>query len=114
MSASTGSVRRRESHQKSTAPERDPDREREREPPEQREPLLAELGDRLRDDEPAERLGSPLELDGLRGGEQDAVLAGRRELERHHLLGVELRAAERAPREPREPEALAGKSDAPT
>ena len=38
--------------------ERDPDRERERQPPEQRQPLLAKLGDRLRDHEPAERLGS--------------------------------------------------------
>ena len=53
--------------------EPDPDGEREREPFEQGDPLLAELGDRLGDDEPAERLGSPRELDRLRGGEQQAA-----------------------------------------
>ena len=66
--------------------ERHADREREREPAEQRDPLLAQLRLGLRDDEPAERLGALNELHGLRGRDQPAALARRRELD-HDLLG---------------------------
>ena len=50
--------------------ERDADREREREPAEERQPLLAQLRLRLRDDEPSERLGPLDELNRLRRREQ--------------------------------------------
>ena len=86
--------------------ERDADCEREREPAEKREPLLAQLGLGLRDDQPPERLGALDELHRLRSGDQPSALARRRELDDHLPVAIELGAAERAPRQAREAEPL--------
>ena len=78
------------------APERDADRECEREPAEQREPLVTELGLGLRDDEPAEGLRAVHELNRLRRGEKSTILAGRRELDDDLPVAIEPRASEGA------------------
>ena len=95
--------------QEEHAAERDADGEREREPAEQHQPLLAELGLGLRDDEPAERLRAVHELNRLRRGDQTStILAGRRELDDDLLVAIEPRASEVAAVEPRQAEPLAG------
>ena len=87
--------------------ERDAGREREREATEEDEPLLAQLGDRLRDDEPAEWLGSRREADRLRRGEEPPIVPGRRELERHEPVTLEPDVSERVTPQPLEAESLA-------
>ena len=93
--------------------ERDPDRQREREPPEQRDPLLAQLGLRLRDDEPAERLGALSELHGLRSRDQAAARSRWRELD-DQLVVASSSTSPSALRGSRvRPNRWPGKSDAP-
>ena len=108
MSTRTGSVSRRDSQRNRSPASADADREREREPPEQGEPLLAKLRLGLGDDQPAERLRALNELHRLHGRDEPPALAGRRELDDHLLVAVELGTAERASRKTCEPEALAG------
>ncbi len=98
----------RESQRNRTPPSAITDREGERESTEEREPLFAELGLGLRDDQPSERLCPPYELNGLRGSDEPSLLARRREHDDDELVAIELGAPERAARQPGEPEALSG------
>ena len=69
----------------------DSDGQREREPAEKRQPLLAQLGLGLRDDQPAEWLGALDELHRLGRRDQPSALARRRELDDHLPVAIELR-----------------------
>ena len=84
----------------------DPDCEREREAPQEGQPLRAKLGHRLCDDEPTERLRPASEPNRLRGGDQPRVVARWRELEGHQPVAWEIHFAERGSWQPGQPEAL--------
>ncbi len=98
---------------KSSAARSDANREREREPTEERQPLLAQLRCGLCHDEPAERLRAAHELDWLDGSDETAILSRGRELDDDLAIAVQLRVAEGAPREARQAEALAREERGP-
>ena len=90
------------------------DGDRDGEPPDERQPLVAQLGPRLRDDDRAERVALRLEPHRLGRREVGAAAARRRELERDRPLQRRVTSAGTDDSASRvRPESWPGKSEAP-